>query len=194
MKVETYEVQEVTECMADEEQIATTKELIEKLGLSAQEKFYEREGDSTVCPYRKMTKRESWVYGQLLTRQTELKQYADSPVPLRILQIASHAVELMPGKLMVWHPENADVKDPVLTLRVGSDYQYEQYILARWGDELENFEVLAQKAKDIFKVKVMAALEKCRGEVEAMMKRLDSVADMAEKEGKSELPHFYERW
>lgn len=178
-------------CMENDEQLATTKELVEKLGLDGQGKFYAGESQGA-CPYRKMTKREAWVYGILLPKQTELKHYDDAPVPLRVLQIAAHAVELMPGQLYVWHPENADIKDPVLTLRVGpSLYNYQLYILARWGCELDNFETLAGKAKEIFRAKLVASLEKIQSDVQSMLGRVDSIVNSAAVEGKNDLPTFY---
>ena len=50
------------------------------------------------------------------------------------------------GTLRVWAADNSDVKDPVLVLETGSNYSYQYYILARWGEVLESFQKLKVQA------------------------------------------------
>ena len=141
MDIETYECQEVTATL---EQSEEAKTLVESLGLSEQQKFY-TPNEAPVFPYRKLTAQEKMVYHTLLSSYSELSKFGESAVPLRVLQVAAHAAQCFQDKqhkLFVYHSPNADVKDPLLTLRVGSDYSYEEYILARWGEVLENFNTL----------------------------------------------------
>lgn len=146
MKVETYEAQEVSaehpEC-TDE-----ARNLMESLGLSGQLRLVSEPepGQSAApFPYRKMTMEEGVVYGLLCPAMTDLKNYAETQVPLRVLQVAAHAREHF-RSLMVLHPLGIE-KDPVLIGCKGETYQRDQwFILARWGEELDEWPVLVKKA------------------------------------------------
>lgn len=191
MKVETYEVTEVAHCTSEESE--TAKALAEQLGLEGQQRYYGG-GDepATSHPYRKMTKQESLVYGALLARKTELKKYADGPVPLRVLQLAAHANEVIDGAtLYVWHPENADVKDPLLVAQIGPDWQCERYLLARWGEELDEWAVLLAKAKAIITAKTKAELLKLQSEIEQTIRNVDAVVEASLLKGRSISTGFY---
>ena len=149
MDIETYEVTEVCE-KGSTENFEQTKEIINDLDLKGQMKFVDNETQE-VHPYRKLTGQEKLVYETLLPEVTLLKDYDDSIIPLRVLQVAAHALSLgVITEIEVWHTSNADVKDPLLVGTNGkgkysSDTAY--YILARWGDVLENFQVLSENAR-----------------------------------------------
>lgn len=167
MQVETYEAVETTEkgVECDAEALA----LIEKLGLDGQKKLNvtgEGEGDPRRNPYRKLTAQEGFVYGQLLTGRSKLKDFSEGPIPLRVLQVASHAQPLF-GYLEVWHSENADIKDPLLLGINGESWRPERFILARWGDVLEPLEKLVPIAMDIYRSHLKSQLSKFQGELAA---------------------------
>lgn len=160
MQVETYEVLE-TDCTGKVECDAAAVELIEKLGLAGQQRLINRaespSGTQIVRnPYRKMTRDEVFVYSVLCPSKCKIAEYDDGPIPLRVLQVASHAAEHF-SELHVWSAESAVVKDPVL---VGSKTERKPnrswdetslFILARWGDVLEPFDKLLDKAAHQFR-------------------------------------------
>lgn len=168
MRVETFECQETAAepIEASEEAI----EIINKLGLKGQQSLVsknEESGRQTRCPYRLMTQEELFVYATLCPKRTVLTDYEDGPIPLRVLQIGAHAAELELGKqLEVWHRAVPEVKDPVLVasnstyIPSGGVHSFEKFwILARWGEELDTFAILTQKAADIVRERLVAAAE-----------------------------------
>jgi hypothetical protein len=172
MLVETFEVTETgadgkPEC--DKEALA----IIEKLGLKGQQTLIAPNQEGARCPYRKMTAEEFFVYSILCPQKTELTNYSDESIPLRVLQVAAHAVTLEKfTTLEVWHPENADIKDPVLVGIVGKYSDREHFILARWGatlDSLETLKALACKVKkDIILAGINTAIEAAKAELSAV--------------------------
>lgn len=152
MQVETFEcLEEVVDeqgniaVESNEEALA----LVEQLGLTGQKSLNETVKEpGTRFPYREMTRIEAGVYRALCPRVSKLAEYSSSPIPLRVLQVAAHAQGMF-DELHVWSAESAAVKDPVLVGTRKSKEQWSgrtQYILARWGEVLEDFEALAQKA------------------------------------------------
>lgn len=198
MVVETYEVEEVKQ--ATVEQDAEARELAESLGLEGQVKRYNpqpEDGGERAFPYRKMTAQEKWVYEIILPAKTKLKNYEDGAIPLRVLQVAAHVSKLMEGRsgeytLFVWHPTNADYKDPLLVLREGGDWGAQKFwILARWGEELEEFGVLATKAKEIYKQRCLLKLEEARQQIEVWLKSADAKVHEHYLSGTSGTPSAY---
>jgi len=192
MKVETYEVQEVVQCVGEQAEVA--KGLAAQLGCTGQEQFYES-GKPTIAPYRKMTAQERIVYEALLTRKTKLKTYADSPVPVRVLQVALHAEQVLDGcELYVWHPANADDKDPLLVANVKNPAQTLEtwyYILARWGDELDEWSVLLDRAKKVIAAEARASLLKIKGEVDAALTNVEAAVEAKLLKGEAQQYSFY---
>lgn len=183
MQIETYECQEVTETL---EQSEEAKALVESLGLSEQRKFY-TPSEQPVFPYRKMTAQEKIVYHTILASYAELSKFGESAVPLRVLQVAAHAAQCFQDKqhkLIVYHSPNADVKDPLLTLRVGSDYTYEEYILARWGEVLDNFNTLKEHAKKIWIATKRQETAEGMSKLKSFDESLEKQADLVMEAGK----------
>lgn len=177
MLVETYEVPEV-DAMGTPECEAEAIELIESLGLEGQQSLLKKSGGETVrMPYRKMTAEEAFVYEKVLPKKTKLQNYSDGPIPLRVLQVASHAKELY-DLIQVWHPENADEKDPVLVGVNGSEYSAkERFMLARWGEELLPFSELAKKAGAKVRAEIKAACATGIAKLKACADSLDELSD-----------------
>lgn len=190
MQVETYEVTEVdsvgtVEC--DQEAVA----LIEQLGLDGQKKLLKKgdDGTTTRCPYRKMTADEKFIYEKLMPRKTKLYDYSDGPIPVRVLQVAAHAVDLFEF-VYVWHPENGDEKDPVLVGVNGEEFstQREFFILARWGEELAPLSELAKKAAAKYRETLKANCAKAIAEIKTLVESLDGTPDGALVSGDFRIP------
>jgi hypothetical protein len=158
MDVETYEVETIDGATyASDEEKQELVELAEKLALTGQKELIgeSADGTATVFPYRLMTKAERNVYQTLLPVRTKMCDFKDSVIPLRVMQVAAHAKDLNDervGYLEVWHQPGA--RDPVL---VGRENSYgDCYILARWGEDLENFQKLQERALKLLKQKAKA--------------------------------------
>lgn len=152
MLVETFECGETSAEPVDA--TAEAISIIESLGLDGQSELVcpaKSEGQSTRFPYREMLKEEVNVYETLCPKKSEISKYKSSTIPLRVLQCAAHAKQLMPElNLWVWDRDSAVEKDPVLVAEIGASYSVKtRYILARWGDELEAFSVLFKRAVDL---------------------------------------------
>ena len=149
--VETFECSETAS-----EPIEATEEavrLMEEMGLAGQMELVRPKCESRPAarsPYRQITEEERFVYETLCPQKVELERYAAGPIPLRVLQIASHVKSLgICKKLQVWDHSLEVVKDPVLVGLVGGSYEWEvksRLILARWGDVLETFSTLRKQA------------------------------------------------
>ena len=201
MVIETYEIQEVEEAKVEDlEQCAA---LVDELGLTGQNQYYrpnERDGEQgiDVFPYRKMTAQEKVVIKALCPEVTKLESYKDGPIPLRVMQVAAHAKALRSDigdecGLYVWHPRSADDPDPYLCLQLGPYYSpRETYILARWGDELDNWNTMIEKAKAIMVAERINLLETIVAKVEAMKGSVVSYVNHAVLTGTTKIPTFYE--
>ena len=173
MQVETFEVEKEVNAAGEVAQDAECIALIEKLGLTGQKSLIhsdDRGEDAKLCPYRQMTAEELNVYSQLCPQKTELKEYKDEAIPLRILQVAAHAADFFPC-LQVWHPTNADVKDPVLVGRQNS-WSGPIFILGRWGAVLEPLSVLKKQACAIYRETCIQAMLKIKAQCEADIERV----------------------
>lgn len=163
MLVESYECDET---FAEQpEESVEAMELIEKLGLTGQKsRLRKDDSDVTRNPYRVIRADERFAYAIICPKMVLLKDYYAGPIPLRILQIASHASEFFPHMKVMYQPETV-VKDPVL---IGSSDHYTfssspnstDHILARWGDELESFPVLLARALEIARRSVIQEAER----------------------------------
>lgn len=151
MNVETFECHETAS-----EPIEATEEavrLMEELGLSGQMELVRPKTEdkhAARSPYRHMTGEEAFVYSALCPSRIPLERYNASPIPLRVLQIASHVKSLgICKRLEVWDKVSEVVQDPVLVGIVGGNYEWEitgRFILARWGEVLEAFATLRRQA------------------------------------------------
>jgi hypothetical protein len=158
MKVETYELDEVNtehpEC-TDE-----SLKLMEQMGLKGQlELVKQPEPDATAksFPHRKMTKDEHTVYSILCPGRTALDRYSDTQVPLRVLQVAALAKDHFKN-LIVLHPQTV-AKDPVL---IGCESEWNSstwFILARWGEELDAWPLLIEKATKKYSEQLISDLD-----------------------------------
>lgn len=165
VQIETYEAIEDAEKEKPEFE-EEAMELITSMGLEGQFSLIEAGKDEETpaerCPYRKMTREERVVYKALLPESTSIERYSDGPIPLRVLQIASHALEFF-DSIEVWY--NPSDVDPLL---VGTNGRNDDlHILARWGDVLKSFTALKEDAAEKIRAKFMVSLKKAQSTVQA---------------------------
>ncbi len=176
MKVETYETA-VFEDTADNAIVeGEMLNLIEELGLEGQKEVSNAgNADTTgLCPYRKMTKRELKVFKLCFPRETTMETYKESLIPLRVLQVASHAKKWLPV-IKVWHPEPGK-PDPVLVGFESTQWGAQPFLLARWGDALDVFETLAEKAKKFACSKLAMSMKKAQTEIDGLKALLNDTS------------------
>jgi len=165
-------------------------ELIEKLGAAGQGTFYKH--DRAVCPYRKMSKIEFAVYRTCLPVREPIDKFSAGPIPLRVLQVGAHATSLLDGTLVIWHA-GVGKDDPLLTLRQGSEWNGEYYLLARWAEELEEFSVLLDRAIDELTVRTKSELSRIQSEIDGWTKNTRDLIASRLRDGKIDMPatHWY---
>ena len=149
--------------------------------------------------FKRITKEEGAVYGLLcprVSRRTAESILKDLDIPERVKEL----VEMTKDRFRnydVWEAESYQVKDPIIIGRQaqqGSNGQYdfydEQYLLARWGEELEPFNLLYQKAKDLVKKRSKLALIRAKAEIDSRLLDLDAFIEDAFSRGENEIPKF----
>lgn len=190
MQVETFEIQEVAETTIEHQ--GECLKLSEELGLDNQKAFYNpTEGlESRVFPYRKLTAQEKIVYKTLCPVEKDIELYREGPIPLRILQVAAYAKEFAPhqiegGTLVIWCPENADIKDPVLLWKEKTgNYDFAYWLLGRWGETLDNFKTLQNMARTMLVAEYKEKIDKIESEVKTFKDTIESKVDKILATGK----------
>jgi len=157
MEIETFENTEVAE-MAIENKTEYEK-FVDDLGLKGQKNLTSESKD--ICPYRKMNDDEVFTYTTLFPKVTPLENFEEEVIPIRILQLASHfkSLNITDRTIHIMSPERKE-PDPVVIAcqynwRIGTG----DYILGRWGDCLESFPILQEKAKKRAKETIEGFLE-----------------------------------
>jgi hypothetical protein len=192
VEVQTFECSETASetIEAAEEAI----QLIQDLGLEGQLELVSPKDQKTRCPYREMTAEERFVYGVLCPVKSPMERYNRTPIPLRVLQIASHAKGLgICDHLEVWDAASPAEKDPVLVGLCGPNYSpTKTFIFARWGEELETFSTLVSRAVEVKRKAIVGKLREIAASIPGEIAKAESRSD-AEilKLGAAELPAFY---
>jgi len=201
MQVETFECDE-TASESHPECESVAMELVESMGLAGQQQLYGKSDAEKPkrTPYRKMTADEAFVYGQICPQKTKLEKYAECPIPLRVLQVAAHAKSFgLFEELWVWHRASPAIKDPVL-MGIGpgdESWRKSTFILARWGEALDEWPALVRQAVGIWRTCTIAALNKIIKQAQADLSDVKSADQdpqiaMAEIIGKSQQePKYY---
>lgn len=145
MIVETYEVTEQIEgelAAADE---AEAVAIAERLGLKGQRAIRTPEAGRVVFP--KLTLEQDRILAVLCPQRQLVGDY-DAPMPVRILRLVEqHAPAFK--RLEVWAPSDPRVPDPVLVGVTGdpvNTWLTTTFLLARWGDQLDDWDTLRATA------------------------------------------------
>jgi hypothetical protein len=183
MEVQTFE----SEVEKHPEACDEARRLIDELNLTGQKKLINPDTKER-SPYRKMLAEESTVYKTICPQSCKLEDYEDEAIPLRVLQVGSHANELF-DELQVWYRTNADIKDPVLVGVKGEKYSNREFfLLARWGEELDEYPVLRRIAAKLLSDKWKHEANKLLLEVK---QRIASPPSDEELLGGANMPHAY---
>lgn len=114
-------------------------------------------------PFRPMRKDEELVYSIILPEKTALERYADERIPLRVLELAKTAKKGGFFKeLVIWHQAKV-TPDPLLVgmraINPAWTWSLTPFIIARWGDVLDSFATLSDRACAIWKAKRLTFLK-----------------------------------
>ena len=181
MLVETYECEEVSKETWKMKKVAL--DLISKLGLGGQATMCGSiDGETIRSPYREMTKEEHDVWKIICPEEYEIEEYKSSPIPLRVLQVIDYAKGLgIYDKLEIWDKVSSTIKDPILVARKGKSWQedFQTFILARWGEELDEWPAMLNKAGRMAKEKLLSAIGALKRE---STRRLVDLKDTPERD------------
>ena len=171
MKVETFEIAQEENNAFNGQIEAEALELIESLELKGQQDFIGKDEETDVkrvIPYRKATAEQREIIKLLFPELTKVDEFREEPIPLRVLQVIAfvrqNCSEEMPY-IGIHHVKGID-KDPVLVAKKSS-WDSDFYLLARWGDALESWSVLAKKAEDVWKKQTQIKLNLIKSEIVA---------------------------
>lgn len=146
------------------EVLAEAVGIIEDMGLEGQKNFLPKsdsEPNGVRNPYRLMKKDEVLVYSTLCPEKQKLEDYDGSPIPFRVLEIIKHAKQFEFLLFEVWSMP-AQQKDPVLVAYTEDGWDKKPYILARWGEVLDNFQKLTDKACEMLRAVAKSSVVKAR--------------------------------
>ena len=176
MEIETFEVAELNPDTLEFEDMDKAIELINDLGLEGQKKLINKDDEGvTLCPYRQMTAEEQFGYTRFLTTHDKVEEYSAGPIPIRVLQVLSHAKTLgIFSHFSIWH--SIGDPDPVLLAKPSGETEWNSvwYILARWGSELAPFKELKEKAAIMHLAEVKNELVLIRSKVEDKLASLEN--------------------
>lgn len=152
--VETFHMEEVSVDQRSLEVEPDSIALIERLGLSGQQSLIcpptpqQVVSTSTRIPFRRMKADESIVYQTLCPQRFKVEDYSVQPIPYRVLKLISDCRDNgWFAALQIWDAEQAVVRDPVLVGFTKNGYAQESpFILARWGEHLDEFPALLKQA------------------------------------------------
>ena len=149
MKVETYALEDIK--LETPAQSNEAIALCEELGMKGQIKLIVKNdsGDAIArFPYRLITDEERFVFKVLCPESSSLAEYRNEPVPVEVLREIKRAREAGIDSFEIWSASSRLVKDPVVVGRKAGapSWSSEQYLIARWGDELLPLEVLLPDA------------------------------------------------
>lgn len=173
MLVESFACEETSSEPPEASEAAVA--LIQSLGLQGQWSLVTTSnGRQSRLPFRQIRRDEDFVYRTLCPTSTTLEAYSSSPIPLRVLEIAEIAKSsgVFDKGLRVWDRADASVKDPVLVGLASVPNQTWgelTYILARWGEELESFPTLVQRALESWRAARRSALVSIQAQAAAAL-------------------------
>lgn len=161
MATEVYLMEEHEDILTESDSLDEWKEMIEKTGLVGQQHIL---GESkSPVPFPPMTTEMLGVYGCICPNREKVENYSVSTIPLKVLSlIALSKEQAYFHKIEVWY--DVQKPDPIAVGYIKNQNQFwgdgTAYIIARWGDELESFFELKQKAIKRYRDEVLSEVKK----------------------------------
>lgn len=150
MAIEIYDERELCPETLSAEPDAEALALINELGLKRQV-----EDSGARVAYPRPTVDQAFIIATLFPTATRLEDYDAGAIPLRVLkEIRSYRAENPTHRLIVRHSPPAQLKDPILlactgthTWRDDTNEMSDKRLVARWGDGLESWDALMDRAQ-----------------------------------------------
>ena len=147
------------------------------------------------------TREQAGVYGAICPNKDSIEpeKIIDYPLPDRVLEIVKLVqVDNRFYKYEVWKSDAYEIKDPILLGRVRDEknptYTWNDkfYLIARWGEELEQFDKLKTKAINFMKEHSLTKCIKLKAMLSAYLENPDLFCKVAIENGNSQIavPHF----
>lgn len=146
--VQSFLVEEAKELIYDTDAIESWKAKCQELGLEKQLELAQP-GKSPV-PFEYMNTVSQRVYETLCPTKSNYRDYRKTAIPLEVLSLIALAVqEGYFAEIEVWYDDKTP--DPLVVGKVKKGaYTYDQFLIARWGDVLQPFEKLKEKAIKVY--------------------------------------------
>lgn len=186
MAVEIY-TEENQDLLTEVDDLERWKEIVDELGLSGQDKLT-KDGKSPI-PFPYMTDAMENTYEVLCPTKTNLTEYEDGTIPLRVLDvIALCHREGYFEEIKIWH--NKKDADPIAvgTAPGGESWNKKRFVIARWGDELCSFTELQQRAVKVLKETKLPEIKRRVEEGQNIIKTFD---DLALQHVNGDRQHFF---
>jgi len=154
MAIETFLIEDSEKMIAEPEHLEEWTKTVEELKLEGQKELVKP--DKSPIPFLPMNANMRAVYKTLCPLYQDVKKYSSSTIPLRVLSLIALAQkEEYFKEIEIWHAD--DKPDPIAVGYIKDRYSNDgQFIIARWGDELQDFPTLEAKAKEIYRKRVTA--------------------------------------
>lgn len=141
--VEEFLVEESEKMVGELEHLDEWLSKVEELGLDGQKNLTKQ--DKSPIPFLIMNKSMERVYETLCPQKINVKQFADTTIPLRVLSLIALAKqEQYFHEIQIWSDNSSP--DPIAVGKLTDSYNSPLYIIARWGDELRSFAELKKNA------------------------------------------------
>ncbi len=175
--VEIYDERELCQETLTREPDAEALAIIEQLGLKLQVTK-----DGARLAYPRPTAEQTIVIDALFPSVSKLVNYDAGGIPLRVLkEIRSYGAENPNHILVVRHSPPSEVRDPILLAYAGEhswmadnttsglrDFR----LIARWGDALDSWQTLLERAQGVLAKRAIEALEGIEARAAAIRARV----------------------
>lgn len=174
--VQTFLVEETKELIYDSDKINEWKAKCEELGLTKQIAL--ATGDKSPCPFEFMNTVSLRVYENICPAMVNYRDYNKTAIPLEVLSlIALSEKEKYFSKIEIWYDDKSP--DPIAVgIIKKAEWDYDRYLIARWGDAIRPFEELKDLAVERFKKSSLLTLRKKISDAEECIKNLELNAEL----------------
>lgn len=164
------------------------KRIVHDLKLEGQQQLIAACGNRV--PFKMLTREQNFVFKELCPETSKLDKYNRCAIPTRVLAIAEVASKLggdtpFFNELVVLDTDAAYDPDPILLgvhYLEGYSWQRQEFLLARWGAELDELPALMNRAADQMRARLMTTWLDVQAKATAALARLKdpSALPMAE--------------
>lgn len=170
MAEEIYLLDECKDITFDEDKKEEWLKIIDELDLTGQKELVSDK--ESPIPFLYMNESMKNVYETLCPCEIGVNQYSKSPIPLQVLGIIKLCETENYFEKLIIRYDDVNI-DPVLVgINKTGNYSKDYYLLARWGNELDNLEQLREKARQRW---IGNSTTKLQGDIAEKQSILDNI-------------------